>query len=161
MDNGNGDGQNPDMETEESDKPKAAEMGGEPVKAAAMVDGTFDLTLYPELSNEKVGDLVHTSSVWRVTEVNKKKESENNDGDMPCCGIGRRNSVRMEMVRFGFEHGRKPRYGSGERFAELESELKARGAKDPGALAAYIGRKNEPSPGAFNRAAAAGRRRAS
>lgn len=35
----------------------------------------------------------------------------------------------------------KPPLGSGARFAALESKLAARGAKDPAALAAYIGRK--------------------
>ena len=31
--------------------------------------------------------------------------------------------------------------GSGQRFAALKSKLAAKGAHDPGALAAYIGRK--------------------
>lgn len=31
--------------------------------------------------------------------------------------------------------------GTGKRFQALEGELEAKGAKDPGALAAYIGRK--------------------
>ena len=35
----------------------------------------------------------------------------------------------------------KPKLGSGKRFAQLKAELAARGAKDPGALAAAIGRK--------------------
>jgi len=35
----------------------------------------------------------------------------------------------------------KPPLGSGERFSQLKSKLAARGARDPGALAAYIGRK--------------------
>jgi len=34
-----------------------------------------------------------------------------------------------------------PKLGSGARFARLKSSLAAKGAKDPGALAAYIGRK--------------------
>jgi len=36
---------------------------------------------------------------------------------------------------------KKPSLGSGKRFAALKSELASKGAKDPGALAAYIGRK--------------------
>lgn len=36
---------------------------------------------------------------------------------------------------------KKPPLGSGARFAALKSELAAKGAQDPGALAAYIGRK--------------------
>lgn len=34
-----------------------------------------------------------------------------------------------------------PKLGSGERFAALRKKLAAKGAKNPGALAAYIGRK--------------------
>jgi phage head maturation protease len=34
-----------------------------------------------------------------------------------------------------------PKLGTGKRFAKLKSSLAAKGAKDPGALAAYIGRK--------------------
>jgi len=34
----------------------------------------------------------------------------------------------------------KPPLGSGERFAQLKAQLAAKGAKDPGALAAHIGR---------------------
>lgn len=36
---------------------------------------------------------------------------------------------------------KKPKLGSGKRFAELESKLKKKGAEDPAALAASIGRK--------------------
>lgn len=39
------------------------------------------------------------------------------------------------------EHGKKPKLGTGKRFAALESGLKKKGATNPGALAAYIGRK--------------------
>lgn len=35
----------------------------------------------------------------------------------------------------------KPPLGSGKRFAELKTSLMRRGASDPAALAAYIGRK--------------------
>lgn len=35
----------------------------------------------------------------------------------------------------------KPKLGTGERFHKLEGELEEKGAKDPGALAAYIGRE--------------------
>lgn len=35
----------------------------------------------------------------------------------------------------------KPKLGSGARFAKLENKLAAKGATNPGALAAYIGRK--------------------
>lgn len=36
---------------------------------------------------------------------------------------------------------RKPRLGSGARFKALKGKLAAKGARNPGALAAYIGRK--------------------
>lgn len=35
----------------------------------------------------------------------------------------------------------KPRLGGGRRFAALEQQLAGRGARDPKALAAFIGRK--------------------
>jgi hypothetical protein len=35
----------------------------------------------------------------------------------------------------------KPKLGTGKRFAALKGKLKKRGAKNPGALAAWIGRK--------------------
>lgn len=35
----------------------------------------------------------------------------------------------------------KPKLGTGERFAMLKKKLSAKGATNPGALAAYIGRK--------------------
>jgi hypothetical protein len=36
---------------------------------------------------------------------------------------------------------KKPKLGSGKRFAALKSTLASKGAKNPGALAAYIGRE--------------------
>ena len=36
---------------------------------------------------------------------------------------------------------KKPKLGSGKRFSNLTSKLKKQGAKDPKALAAFIGRK--------------------
>jgi hypothetical protein len=36
---------------------------------------------------------------------------------------------------------RKPKLGSGKRFSNLKKSLAAHGAHNPGALAAYIGRK--------------------
>lgn len=35
----------------------------------------------------------------------------------------------------------KPKLGTGARFAALKKKLAAKGAKNPGALAGYIGRK--------------------
>ncbi len=36
---------------------------------------------------------------------------------------------------------KKPKLGTGARFAKLQGHLKQEGASNPGALAAYIGRK--------------------
>jgi len=36
---------------------------------------------------------------------------------------------------------RKPKLGTGKRFASLKRKLASRGARNPGALAAFIGRK--------------------
>ena len=36
---------------------------------------------------------------------------------------------------------KKPKLGTGKRFKQLSSKLKKKGAKDPKALAAWIGRK--------------------
>ena len=51
----------------------------------------------------------------------------------------------------------KPPLGSGERFRRLSAKLAARGAHDPDALAAYIGRRKH-SKVKFQKLAAAGRR---
>ena len=54
----------------------------------------------------------------------------------------------------------KPKLGSGKRFQALENKLEKKGAKSPGALAAYIGRKKY-GKGKFQSLAAKGRHRAS
>lgn len=53
--------------------------------------------------------------------------------------------------------GGKPAVGSGERFAKMTKSLAAKGAKDPKALAAYIGRKKYGAQ-KMQKMAAAGRR---
>jgi len=54
---------------------------------------------------------------------------------------------------------RKPKLGSGKRFASLKKKLSGRkGVKNPGALAAAIGRKKYGAK-KFGKLAAAGRRR--
>lgn len=55
---------------------------------------------------------------------------------------------------------RKPKLGSGKRFKSLKNKLARRGAKNPAALAAYIGRKKYGKK-KFQKLAAAGRRRRS
>lgn len=51
--------------------------------------------------------------------------------------------VAEAIAEFVDETGeaKKPKLGSGERFAKLKKKLGKKGAKNPGALAAYIGRK--------------------
>jgi hypothetical protein len=54
------------------------------------------------------------------------------------------------------KHHKKPPLGSGQRFAELEQKLAQRpGVRNPGALAAFIGRKKYGS-GEFARLGARG-----
>jgi len=53
---------------------------------------------------------------------------------------------------------RKPPLGSGQRFAALKARLAARGAQNPAALAAFIGRRKYGKQ-RFQALAAAGRRR--
>ena len=51
---------------------------------------------------------------------------------------------------------KKPKLGSGARFKKLKGELAAKGASDPGALAAWIGRKKY-GKGRFQKLAAKGK----
>ena len=53
---------------------------------------------------------------------------------------------------------KKPPLGTGERFAALKSKLGRRGARDPGALAAWIGRRKYGKE-KFQKLSAAGKRR--
>jgi hypothetical protein len=54
--------------------------------------------------------------------------------------------------------GSTPKLGSGKRFDILENKLRGQGVKDPGALAAYIGRKKYGAE-KFNKLAAKGRKK--
>jgi hypothetical protein len=51
-----------------------------------------------------------------------------------------RASIRQQVTKGG-RNKKKPSLGSGKRFEQTVSNLKKRGAKNPKALAAYIGRK--------------------
>lgn len=53
---------------------------------------------------------------------------------------------------------KKPKLGTGERFKALTAKLRAKGAEDPAAMAAYIGRKKY-GKAKFQQMAAAGQRR--
>lgn len=55
---------------------------------------------------------------------------------------------------------RKPKLGSGKRFKQLKSKLAKKGASNPGALAAFIGRKKYGKK-RFQKLAARGRKRKS
>ena len=57
------------------------------------------------------------------------------------------------------KRAKKPPLGSGKRFAQLKSKLKRKGVRDPGALAASIGRKKYGSK-KMAKLSAAGRKRA-
>lgn len=54
--------------------------------------------------------------------------------------------------------GKKPRLGSGKRFAALENVLAKKGVRNPAAVAAYIGRKKYGTK-KFQSLAIAGKRR--
>lgn len=54
---------------------------------------------------------------------------------------------------------RKPKLGSGKRFKTLKGKLSRKGVKNPGALAASIGRKKY-GKAKFQKLAATGRKRA-
>jgi hypothetical protein len=54
----------------------------------------------------------------------------------------------------------KPKLGTGKRFKNLTKKLKKKGAKDPKALAAYIGRKKYGKK-KFQKLSSKGRRRVS
>jgi len=53
----------------------------------------------------------------------------------------------------------KPKLGSGERFKKLKEKLEKRGAKSPGALASWLGRKKF-GKSRFQKLAAVGKKRA-
>ena len=70
-----------------------------------------------------------------------------------------RASVRQQIMKPGNKK-KKPKLGSGKRFKQLSSKLKKKGAKDPKALAALIGRKKY-GPKKFAKLSAKGKKRRS
>ena len=70
-----------------------------------------------------------------------------------------RASVRQQIMKPGNKK-KKPKLGSGKRFKQLSSKLKKKGAKDPKALAAWIGRKKY-GPKKFAKLSAKGKKRRS
>ena len=72
-----------------------------------------------------------------------------------------RASIRQQVTKGGRKKKKKkkkPPLGSGKRFKQTVSKLKKRGARNPKALAAYIGRKKYGAK-KFAAMAAKGRRR--
>jgi len=59
-----------------------------------------------------------------------------------------RASIRQQIMKPGLK--KKPKLGTGKRFKQLSSKLKKKGAKNPKALAAWIGRKKY-GPKKFNK----------
>ena len=69
-----------------------------------------------------------------------------------------RASVRQQIMKPGFK--KKHKLGTGKRFKQLSSKLKKKGAKNPKALAAWIGRKKY-GPKKFAKLSAKGKKRRS
>lgn len=82
----------------------------------------LDKDVFPGLGSEKEGDKVVVVLVGNV--VRDYEEA-----------------VTVEFNRASVVHGKMPKLGSGERFRRLEKALEQKGAKNPGGLAAYIGRR--------------------
>ena len=64
------------------------------------------------------------------------------------------------IKKTGMSFGKSNKLGKGGRFAQVKAKVAAKGAKNPAALAAYIGRKSL-GKAKFQKLAAAGRKRAS
>ena len=69
-----------------------------------------------------------------------------------------RASVRQQIMKPGLK--KKPKLGTGKRFKQLSSKLKKKRAKNPKALAAWIGRKKY-GPIKFAKLSAKGKKRRS
>ncbi len=90
----------------------------------------------------KPGDLISASRKPLIKKykkvVKESKESEKKEG--------KKHEMKESKSMEKSEHKmmkkyKKPKLGSGKRFAQLTSKLSAKGAKNPKALAAWIGRK--------------------
>jgi hypothetical protein len=75
-------------------------------------------------------------------------------------GKSSKHSSKSKSKSSSNDEGKKPKLGTGERFAQLKEKLERKGIKNPAALAAWIGRKKYGTK-KFQALAAAGRRRAS
>lgn len=94
---------------------------------------------FPKLSSEQKGARVLVVMAGEVLEPDE-------DGNTVVC-----------MKEASVLHGNKSALGSGDRFKTLEHQLERRGAHDPAALAAYIGRRKYGAK-RFNQLSARARR---
>lgn len=83
----------------------------------------LDHDTFPQLAGDKEGDKVVMVLVGTV-------ESYTDD------------SCIVEFTRGNVVHGKLPPLGSGQRFQNLENSLSQKGARNPAALAAWIGRRS-------------------
>lgn len=70
------------------------------------------------------------------------------------------NKFKNAVKKSGSYKGKSNKIGGGGRFAQVKAKVAAKGAKNPGALAAYIGRRSL-GKAKFQKLAAAGRKRKS
>ena len=83
---------------------------------------TFEKEMFPQLAGDGEGDKVVVVLSGKVIKVLSDE-------------------VAVIFDSASVVHGKMPKLGSGERFKRLSAELEGKGAENPGALAAYIGRK--------------------
>src|SRR3990167_5965360 len=109
------------------------ESGIEPVSISF---SHFD---FPELKEEKPGRPVVVVLRGYVSEVRgaPMKDKEGQHFAMAHDSY----TTRVRFSKASVVHGKMPTLGSGERFQRLEDALEKRGARSPGGLAAFIGRK--------------------
>lgn len=128
---------------------KSGELASRAAPLASSTRITLNTNEHEGLSEDKVGDEVVLVVCGKVTGT----------GDGPMMGGGRKDALSVEITEAAVVHGKKSmKPGGGGRFAALKAKLAAKGAKDPAALAASIGRKAHP--GKMAAWAAAGRARA-
>lgn len=101
------------------------------------------------------GFIYHACAEWEMTEPAKNMDKDYVYESLDDVLSAVKDDLESPHLREG---GKKPPLGSGERFEELEGKLATKGAKDPAALAAFIGRKKF-GKSKFQALAATGRRR--
>ena len=118
---------------------KADKLAGEQVEIDPQLMG-LDLEDFPGLEDEEEGDKIVIVLSGYVTSVTEDQ-------------------AIVSFSHASLVHGKKPPLGSGQRFKMLENELSHKpGIENPGALAAYIGRKKY-GKSRFQKLSAAGRKK--